>query len=304
MNWLKILWMPMLAWITGCKAQPQLVPEPDGKTLLWQVSGNGLKTPSYFFGTMHILCAQDANLSPQVMQLLDYVNQVYFEVDLDDMAQLFTSIKAMAMKDGVKLKDLLNEEEYEKVRNYFSGKLPLPFSLMENYKPMLLSAMIAEKQMPCEATNGMELLIMGEAGKRKMEVYGLETMAYQASLFDSIPYDVQARELVKAIDSADVASTTVQELLKVYRNQDLAAIEKLTLEDESGIGDNANLLLYNRNRNWVEQFGSIASKGPTLFAVGAGHLPGANGVLELLRKKGYTVTPLKNEPKGLKKASI
>jgi uncharacterized protein len=300
----RFLLVPLLALVSSCRGQEKLPDEPGGRTLLWEVSGNGLAKPSYFLGTMHILCAQDAAISPQVQMVMDRVGEIYFEVDLDDMVQLFGSLKAMAMKDGVKLSDLLSTEDYEKVKTYFSDKLPLPFSMLEAYKPLLLSSMIAEEQMPCESTNGMEILIMGEASKRGLDIKGLETMEYQAGLFDSIPYSVQARELVKAIDSLAVDNDAITQLLKVYREQDLEGIERLTIEEEGEIQENIDLLLYGRNRNWAAMFGEIAKKGPVLFAVGAGHLPGQQGVLQLLKKQGYLVRPIKNEMTGIKKMSL
>ena len=171
----------------------------------------------------------------------------------------------------------------------------LPFNMIENYKPMLLSGMIEEEMMPCKTSNGMELVIMDESNKRNLTVKGLETMAYQAGLFDSIPYKIQAEELVKAIDSVHSNSGLVDSLLQTYRSQNLDAIGKLTNGDEGIEGKYLDLLLYNRNRNWVEKFDTIAIKGSTLFAVGAGHLPGENGVLQLLERKGYTLRPIKND---------
>jgi hypothetical protein len=278
------------------KSQNQL-PETatSNNSLLWEVTGKDLAGPSYFLGTMHILCPADAYISPQVQKVLDLVNMVYMEVDLSDMTQLFTGLKAMAMTDGTSLKDLLSPEDYQKVANYFKDKSPLPFSMLEQYKPMLLSSMVAESQLPCEASNGMELLLLEECSKRKLDIEGLETMAYQAGLFDSIPYAVQARELVKTIDSAFVQSDSIDSLLAAYRSQDLDAIERLTLSEEGGMAGNLDLLLYNRNRNWVDQFQAIASKQPTLFAVGAAHLAGKEGVIEMLKEKGYRLRPLKNE---------
>ena len=198
------------------------------------------------------------------------------------------------MKDETRLKDLLTPGEYERVKKYFEEKSPLPFSMIENYKPMLLSGLIEEQQLPCKSTNGMELVILEESNKRKLEVKGLETMEFQAGLFDSIPYKEQAQELVKSIDSALTQRKAVDSLLQTYRAQDLAMIEEMTRNEQGEEGKYLDLLLYKRNRNWVAQFDTIATKTPTLFAVGAGHLPGAQGVLELLRKKGYTVKPLKN----------
>ncbi|MCU0335532.1 MAG: TraB/GumN family protein [Chitinophagaceae bacterium] len=295
--YLKYLAMAALAAVSmGCKSQPASIASADNSnTLLWEVSGNGLARPSFILGTMHILCAQDANLSPQLRQVLDATGQVYLEIDMDDLGQMFGSLKAMAMRNGTKLSDLLSPEEYQRVEKFFGQKSPLPFSMMERYKPMLLSAMVVEQQLPCEKANGMEIMLMAEATTRKQEIKGLETMEFQVGLFDSIPYAVQAKELLKAIDSMGQDKGSIDSLLLAYRQQDLAMIEKVSMMDDGAVGGNLDLLLYSRNRNWAAQVGPIAQKMPTLFAVGAAHLPGSQGLLELLRKQGYTLRPLKNE---------
>jgi uncharacterized protein YbaP (TraB family) len=287
----------------SCQSQPlQLKTASSNNTLLWEISGNGLAQPSYFLGTMHILCISDAHLSEQVQTVLDKVSSVYFEIDLDDMAQMFGALKAMTMKDGQTLQALLSPEDYQKVVKFFEGKTPLPFKMLESYKPLLLSSMVAEELLSCETAQGMEMLLMEEANKRKLEINGLETMAYQVGLFDSIPYPEQAKALIESIDSLAKQQVEVDKLLAAYRNQDLSALEKLTAEDESGIGGNLDLLLYGRNKNWVEQFKVMASKSSILLAVGAGHLPGEKGVLELLRKNGYTLRPLENTITSTKKS--
>ena len=281
----------------GCTAQPPIVESNTPQTLLWRISGNQLAKPSYLFGTMHIMCAKDAIVSSQLQQVLDSTKQVYFEVDLDNMVEMIGSIKAMAMKDGKGIRDFLTQDEYDRVAAYFQGKSPLPFKVLERYKPLLLSAMIAEQAMQCEATNGMEMMILAEAAKRKKEILGLETMSYQAGLFDSIPYATQAKELLKAIDSAGVDNTEVQQLLEAYKAQDLEKINALTIKEEGSLEGNLDLLLYGRNRNWVQKMPALMKESSNLFAVGAGHLPGENGVIQLLRNAGYTLTPLLNEMK-------
>ena len=293
---MKIKWLGVLLGFLSisCQSQPPLPKALNNNTLLWEISGKGLKQSSYVFGTMHMLCPEDAKLSLSMQLVLDRVKELYFEVDMDNMVEIFGSISAMAMKEGTKLSDLLTTEEYERVKNYFDGKLPLPFAMMENYKPMLLSAMIEEQSLPCKATNGMEMVILEESNKRKLEVKGLETMAFQAGLFDSIPYQEQARELVKAIDSSSVQDGMIDSLLNTYRAQNLEKIYELTTQAEGAEGKYLDLLLYNRNRNWAKQFDTIALDKPVLIAVGAGHLPGKEGLLELLKSKGYKVTPVKN----------
>ncbi|MGB8191482.1 MAG: TraB/GumN family protein [Chitinophagaceae bacterium] len=270
-------------------------------TLLWQISGNGLTTPSYLFGTMHLLCAEDARLSANLKKAIKETDRIYFEIDMDDMGQMMSALKYVRMTDNTKLSDLLSTEEFARVKTFFekNGSI-LPFSMMERFKPYMLTSLISETGMGCEKTNGMEMTIMQESKKYDKEILGLETAEFQAGLFDSIPYGKQAKELLNYIDSIDRYKNNTSELVKVYREQNLQKMEDLTMNSEGGIGEYLDLLVFNRNRRWVEQLGSILPGKSTLIAVGAGHLPGESGLINLLRKAGYTVKPLKNTLPPLK----
>jgi len=144
----------------------------------------------------------------------------------------------------------------------------------------------------------MEQLIMEEAKRNNKNIKGLETMAYQAGIFDSIPYKLQAEQLIKYVDSSSVEkdqeSNEFKELADAYKKQDLKKLEELSNKNDIGVSNFTDLLLYNRNRNWVEKLKSLLPVKTLLIAVGAGHLPGEKGVINLLRKAGYTVKPLKN----------
>ena len=265
------------------------------KSLLWEISGNGLAAPSYFFGTMHMLCKEDAYLSENLLQAISNSVRVYLEVDMDDMSQIFSAIPLMMMQNDTTLKDLLTEEEYELLSDRLKGKLPLPLGMLNRIKPMFLSAMIGQEGMGCDEPASMEMMIMQEARNRRKDIDGLETMSFQAGLFDKIPYEVQAKELIKSLDTTQSAEEKrlMGELTEAYRHQDLDALERLTMQ-EGMETDLMNMLLADRNKNWVEQFPEIAREGSMVFAVGAGHLPGKMGVLQLLRDKGYTVKAISN----------
>ncbi len=268
----------------------------DENTLLWKITGNGLKKPSYLFGTMHILCADDAVLSSNLKKAIRDCDEIYFEIDMDNTQEMAGAIKYLRMNDGVKLSELLTPEEYKKVDEYFkSHKVPLPLTILNRFKPMFISSLIGERLMDCEKKNGMEEQIMSENKKNYgKETRGLETLEYQASLFDSIPYEKQAKELVNYIDSMDYYSKSSQETLDVYRKQDLRRMDSLIKKSDPGMDEYMDILVYRRNRNWVKQMPGIMEGKTILFAVGAGHLPGDQGVINLLRKQGYKVEPLDN----------
>lgn len=265
------------------------------QTLLWRVSGKGLAQPSYLFGTMHILCADDATLSDSLKAVIARVDKIYFEINLSDMTGMLNSMKYMQMNDGAKLSDLLDPKAYAKVKDYFTRhSAALPFGMLERFKPMLVSGLIEEEGLGCATTDGMELQIMKELRPLHKPVDGLETVEFQARLFDSIPYKEQANELVSSIDSAEVNKKTSRALAELYKNQDLEKIDELSRKEDAGMDKYMNLLLYDRNRKWARILPELFSTQSLLVAVGAAHLPGDDGVIGLLRKQGYTVAPVKN----------
>ena len=136
--------------------------------------------------------------------------------------------------------------------------------------------------------------IIDEAYAQKKETKGLETIAFQASIFDSIPYEEQARDLLKSIDSLPQQQKMMSEMLGVYKQQDIEKLNEMSVSEDSSINNHLDLMLYKRNDNWVNQFPNIASQKSTFFAVGAAHLGGEKGVLKLLKAKGYTVKAIKN----------
>lgn len=263
--------------------------------LLWEISGNTLSQPSYLFGTMHILCADDAVLSEPLKAVINKSDKICFEIDMDDAAQLMNGLKYLRMNDGQKLTELLSPGDYDRVKKYIEEhKLPLPLSMMNRFKPYFISSLIGERMMDCAATKGMEQLIMAEAGKYNKEIMGLETMEFQASIFDSIPYEKQARDLVTYIDSMDSYKKVTAEMVSLYKKEDLNELDKLLVKSDPGMESYMDLMLYKRNRSWIDPMQSQMFSQSTLFAVGAGHLGGEKGVISLLRKKGFTVKPVKS----------
>lgn len=269
-------------------------------TLLWRISGKHIARPSYLFGTMHILCAKDALLSDSLKAAIKRCDEIYFEINLGDMMGMLNSMQYMKMKDGKTLADLLKPDEYARVKAYFTKNVPFPpFSMLERFKPMLISGIVEEQAMDCPEKDGMEMQILSESKNYDKPVDGLETAEFQATLFDSIPYAEQARDLVNSIDSADQNKQTTQELVSLYKRQDLDGIDSLSRKDDGGVeGSHMDLLLYARNRKWAKLLDGLLRQKSLLIAVGAAHLPGKGGVIDLLRKEGYTVEPVRNQVSG------
>jgi uncharacterized protein YbaP (TraB family) len=269
-------------------------------TLLWKISGNGIEKPSYLFGTIHMLCADDAVLSSNMQKAIRDCDEVYFEVDMDNLFEMLGVMNKMKMKGDTTLKDLVSEDDYKKVKDFFERKgAMLPFSVLETYKPMLAASTLEQGSLPCDNTAMMEQVIMEEAKENKKKIRGLETMSYQAGVLDSIPYKLQAEQLVSYIDGVnkgdDKEDQQLKEMFDAYKKQDLQKLEAMMVETDAGMAGFTDIMLYHRNQNWVRKLKTLLTDKALLIAVGAGHLPGEKGVINLLRKEGYKVTPVDNK---------
>lgn len=284
-----------LSFLISCRNKVVFSTEASGKSLLWEISGNGLNKPSYFLGTMHLMCADDALISKNVKAIIQQTDMVFFEMDIDNASELLSGFFDLSAHRDKSLEDVLSEEEYLRVRSFFEKFNPaVPFTVLERQPPMMLSSLVYELLLPCEQKNGIEMKIIDEAYKQKKETKGLESMAFQAGIFDSIPFNEQAKDLLHSIDSIETGRKMITEMMKVYREQDVEKLSEMSISEDNSLSSHADLLLYKRNINWVNQFRGLTSKNAILFAVGAGHLGGEKGVLHLLKKQGYTVRPIQN----------
>jgi uncharacterized protein YbaP (TraB family) len=264
-------------------------------SLLWEVSGKGLAAPSYLYGTMHMVCAEDTKMSEGLKMAIKKSKQVYFELDMDNMEEMLSVLKYARMNNGLKISDLVSPEDYMKLEEYFkNNKSVLPFGMMSRFKPYFITAIISEGIMDCKKKVSVEQMIMAEARQYDKEVNGLETLEFQASIFDSIPYEKQAQDLVTYVDSIDKFRDITMKMVDMYRKQDINNMDSLMEQSDPGMMEYMDLLLYDRNKRWASQIPEQAFNMPTLFAVGAGHLGGEKGVISLLKKQGFTVKPLDN----------
>jgi len=273
--------------------------------LLWEIDGNGLTEPSYLFGTIHMIEAESFYWPEGTLAAFDDSENVAFEVDLDDMfdmGSMMGLLQTAFMKDNAKLSDFYTDEEWKEVEGHFEG-MGLPMMFLEKIKPMFLTVFASgDVEMGQGFGEGsgiksyeMELYTLSQdSGK---DVDGLETMEFQMSVFDSIPYQDQADMLLQTIQSGGEGDASFDAMIEMYVNQDINKMVSMMSEEE-GIEGFEDILLYQRNRNWIPVMAKKMTQAQTFFAVGAGHLGGKDGVIDLLKKEGYKLKPLSHK-KGM-----
>ena len=263
-------------------------------SLLYQVTGKGLAKPSYIFGTFHAICSTEMVPLTSVDTYLNQTDQLMMEIDMDDTAEMQSMSKSIFMADGKTLKDFLTPDELAKVDELMKSYLGAPLNSLTNIKPSMLTVLVLTrpKAIGCTPVT-FDLELMKSAVGKKKPVVGLETVASQVKVLDSMPLDKQAKALYKVAADPTKAIAELKKLMDVYKTQDVEKLFDATTKQETDEMEFHARLLDDRNLSWIPKLEVAFKEKPTFVAVGAGHLGGKKGVLSLLRKKGYQVSPVK-----------
>jgi uncharacterized protein YbaP (TraB family) len=277
--------------------------------LLYKISGNGLKEPSYVVGTYHLAPASFADEIAGMKEAFASVGQVYGEVDmLSEQAAQMAMMQAMMLPEGKYIDDMFSAEEMERINAYVRGTMgmeltsPMLREQLGRMRPSVLAMQLTllEFMKVTPNFNPNDLIdnyFQKEAHKRGLAVGGFETAEFQMELLYGESTDEEEREaLLKLVDDKEAMLAEMQAMTDAYFSFDMKSIERITLNSLTTgemTPEEFREMITDRNHNWVEMMPAIMEAKPTLFVVGAGHLPGDEGVLELLRAEGYKVKAVK-----------
>lgn len=274
--------------------------------ILYRVSGNGAKGDSYIFGTHHIAPMSMLDSVPGLRQALGEVAAVCGELDMLQLqtpeAQGVIMSYGMAPRDSL-LTMVLTPEQTDSVNSVFAkyseGQLTDAVEQMAMLKPAMvglqisaLESMVAFPEF--DSSQQLDTTIQTIAREEGKTVLALETVEQQMELVLGGSISRQAERLMEAI-AADMSGKAIEIAKKIadaYIEQDVDEIGVIMV-DESEDEEAGNRIIYLRNANWAGQLPAIFAENPTFVAVGAAHLPGEKGLLQLLREQGYTVEPVK-----------
>ena len=276
--------------------------------LLYKISGNGLESPSYIVGTYHLAPVSFVDSIPGIRKAMADTQQTYGELVMEEILSPDSAAmmqQAMMMPEGMTLDKLLTADEMDRLNAYLKGLIG-----MDMTHPMLAQQM--GKLMPSALSTTLSLLsCMKKSGgfdpKNQFDDYfqktalaqgkgvgGLETTAFQINvLFKGQTLERQKELLMCQVDNTEFMEKMEEGVIKAFFAQDIEAIKEAMDEKMNNSCDSSpeeeNMLIYNRNADWLTKMPTIMAQKPTLFSVGAAHLPGEKGVLQLLRQAGYTV---------------
>ena len=272
--------------------------------LLWKISGNGLKHPSYLFGTHHLIPIQFLDSVPGLFKAFNECETVVGEMVLNNINVSAKIQQAAIMPNHKKISDLLTSEDYKLVDNEL--KATLKFGLkevsimnpsliltryeMEKYKK--LTGFSDDKQ-----SDSYFQLVAVEKDKK---VLGLETIDQQiAILFSNGSLERQAKVLVESIRKKDGMLKEMIQLNRLYKAgklNDLLLLSKGKGDITDMTDEELRKMADDRNADWITKLPNMMQKSSCFIAVGALHLPGQNGLLKLLEKEGYKVSSMAPNP--------
>lgn len=274
--------------------------------LLWKVTGAGCYETSYLFGTLHLETREFIDSVPGLSTVIETVDVIYGELEGDSMTSLSTMMQlikdATAPADST-LDKLLSTEDYimvdAVVKKYMFG-----FGLKElkSLKPAVLTTQLSMMQMQefypnsLDPKNLIDFAVQKRGKELGKRVEGLEEVEDQTSALFGAPLLEQAEELTDFCRKDGKFGESSKQLYEAYRAQDLAAIEKIVFDPEMGMDDaEMDRMSYERNRKWMDKITMTLPVQRVLVAVGAAHLVGKDGLINLLRERGYTVEPVAYE---------
>lgn len=265
--------------------------EGDEKSLLWKISGKGLEKESYLFGTIHIICQDQFFMDERIENALKSTQKIALELNMMDPNMIAEMQQLSVNKDFKNIKGDLTADQAAALDEFLTRSYGVGLDQLGILKPFVLTSMVMLKMLPCEQQSSYEMFFVEKAKDRQIEMVGLETVAFQVGIFDEIPQKIQIEDLAKLVTD-DEGMEEFESLVAAYLDEDIEELFSLIAENDM-FKEYGDLLLADRNANWIPVIEELIHQQSTFIAVGSGHLASETGVIALLRKAGYTVEAVK-----------
>lgn len=259
-------------------------------SLLWKIEGDNIQT-SYIFGTIHMLPQKDFLMPQKAKDAFASSDELYLELDMDSPETMQEMMKQMMIESDDALSNHVDSTEYKLLDGYLKENVGLGFAQFNRFKPLYMSSTIMSSFVGKQVAS-YEITFVSMAKDAKKELKGLETVEDQMSIFDSIPYEEQLDELVEMLKDPKDTQELYGKMVEKYKSENINDLFDYMDDFFDNDQEMINKLLYDRNENWVKKIPEISKDKKILYAVGAGHLGGKKGVIQLLKDKGFKVTPV------------
>lgn len=258
-------------------------------SLLWKISGNGLASPSYLFGTMHLIPKKDFEISKKVINTLKHCQELILELNLTNEKEMELAQQMQITNNCIS--DGLSKKEAAELNQILKSDYQISLAEVDHLSPMMVMNKMVTASFEEEEMTAIEMELIASAIHSKMKIKGLETVKAQIKIAQKI---FTPKELLRQMRMGDDYPEVVQTMIEAYKNGNLATLQE-SIKDRRFMTVEAEMIMVtNRNKSWAHKIPLLLSKEkPIFFAVGAGHLGGEKGLIVLLKKQGFNLRPLK-----------
>jgi len=264
-----------------------------GHSFLWKVQSGA--NVMYLAGSVHALTADAYPLNPAYQRAFDASSALVEEIDLAQADPLAGGLGLLAKgmyTDGRTFNSAVSKETAALVAEKLKGT-PLALELIQPMKPWMVTLMLealGAQSAGLDPELGLDKHFYNLATDGRKQVIGLETVEYQIDRFDKMPDAMQEQLLRSELAEMETEKTSLRTLLTAWQSGDAAAIEKMLLMSFTDNPAAYNSLITERNRNWMPQLDACLKRStPCFVIVGAAHVVGPQGLLALLRQRGYQI---------------
>jgi uncharacterized protein len=268
----------------------------DAKTFGWKVSGKGGVV--YLVGSIHVLSADFYPLNAALESAYKDSDMLVEEVDIAEMLDPSSQMKLLSrgmLPSSTPLDKVVSPATYALVsRRVTDLGLPMePFNLLKPWVVAMMLQAVEWQKAGLDPENGLDKHFYDRAQADGKAAQGLETTDFQISRFDEMTMEQQDHLLAESLKDIDAEKANLTKLLDAWKAGDLPGVERLVLSELKNEPQLYQRLLVERNKTWLPKIEALfARRGHALVVVGAAHLVGADGVIAMLRSKGYTVEQL------------
>ena len=259
----------------------------DKNSLLWEISGNGIEKPSYLYGTIHIICESDYFMKEKVNTAFSKTSKLALELNFNDTTEM-KYIQKAAM-GTIPLSKQLTASQAKKLDQILQNIARMPLSQVDNYSMVTVMSLIAMKSGGCANIKSYEMEFLAKAIAAKKSIIGLEKAQEQMDIISKAFTD---DEMITML--GEINQELTKKMVQDYKQENIKNLYTAATDVKMMNGEDKKIMLDNRNMNWIPKMSAIMKKEAVFFAVGAGHLSGDYGVINLLRNAGYTVKPILN----------
>jgi len=267
------------------------------RNFIWKATGrNGGVV--YLVGSVHLLTKDFYPLNGAIENAYKESDLLVEEVDMGEMLAPDSQMRMLSrglMPDDQTLQKVLSPATYNLFTKH-AASINLPAEALRRMKPWMMALTFEAMEWQkagFDADLGLDKHFYDRAVADGKTVQGLETVDYQISRFDEMPMELQDHLLAETIKGIDTEQANMTKLMESWRGGDAAAVERIVLKDLQQEPQLYQRLLVERNRNWLPKLEAFFTrKGSALVVVGAAHLVGPDGLISMLRAKGYTVEQL------------